>query len=174
MGRNNNGDIDHNNNDSKMRNYSITKKPGEWYDARVIDKYGTKYQNYFETEIECEGWVYFIFENEKKPLTHEEEMDYAATLNRVLPEDIQVIAWCPVPDHFSARFSCSYRLYRYYFAKRLLNLEKMKEAGLQLQGRHDYRNFCKMDAVNVRNYEREVLSFDIRPATPSAAVGHVT
>ena len=107
--------------------------------------------------------------NDERPLlSHEEEMDYAATLNRVLPEDIQVIAWCPVPDHFSARFSCSYRLYRYYFAKRLLNLEKMKEAGLQLQGRHDYRNFCKMDAVNVRNYEREVLSFDIRPATPSA------
>ena len=78
MGRSNNGDINHNNNDIEMRDYSVTKKPGEWYNAQVTDKYGVEHQNYFETEIECEGWVYFIFENEKKPLTHEEEMDSLA------------------------------------------------------------------------------------------------
>ena len=104
-------------------------------------------------------------------LSMEEEMNYAAMLNRVLPEDIRVIAWCPVPEHFSARFSCSYRLYRYYFAKRQLNLAKMLVAGQLLCGKHDYRNFCKMDVINVRNYERELLSFAIREGTPSAGTG---
>ena len=62
-----------------MRDYSITNKPGEWYDAQVVDKYGTKYQNYFETELECEEWIYYIFENEKEPLTKSQEMDMLAT-----------------------------------------------------------------------------------------------
>ena len=87
-------------------------------------------------------------------------------MNRVLPNDIRVVGWCPVPDHFSARFSCSYRLYRYYFTKRQMDLELMRTGGNHLVGQHDYRNFCKMDVVNVRNYDREVLSFTIAPATP--------
>ena len=104
-------------------------------------------------------------------LSHTNEMDYAAMLNRVLPEDIRCIAWCPVPDHFSARFSCSYRTYRYYFAKRQLNLDLMQQAGTLLTGKHDYRNFCKMDVVNVRNYERELLSCTIHEAMPSTNTG---
>ena len=98
-------------------------------------------------------------------LPHEEELDYAMLLNRVLPKDIRIIAWCPVPDHFNARFSCSYRLYRYYFTKRQLDLEAMRVGGKYLLGQHDFRNFCKMDVVNVRNYNRELLSFNISPAT---------
>ena len=43
----------------------------------------------------------------------------------------------------------------------------MKQGGQQLLGVHDYRNFCKMDVVNVRNYERELLSFDIKEAIPA-------
>ena len=87
-------------------------------------------------------------------------------MNRVLPNDIRVVGWCPVPDHFSARFSCSYRLYRYYFTKRQMDLELMRTGGNHLVGQHDYRNFCKMDVVNVRKYDRELLSFTIAPATP--------
>jgi len=56
-----------------MRDYSITKKPGEWYDAQVTDKYGVNHQNYFETELKCEEWIYYIFESEKEPLTKEQE-----------------------------------------------------------------------------------------------------
>ena len=66
-----------------MRDYSITNKPGEWYDAQVVDKYGTKYQNYFETELECEEWIYYIFENEKPPLTKEQE---STLLNRAIQD----------------------------------------------------------------------------------------
>ena len=47
-----------------MRNFSITKKKGEWYDARVIDSYGNKYQNYFEHAHEANDWIYYIWEKE--------------------------------------------------------------------------------------------------------------
>jgi len=47
-----------------MRDYSITKKKGEWYDARVTDSYGNKYQNYFETYVEAGDWIFYIWEKE--------------------------------------------------------------------------------------------------------------
>ena len=47
-----------------MRDFSITKKKGEWYDARVVDSYGNKYQNYFEHAHEASEWVYYIWEKE--------------------------------------------------------------------------------------------------------------
>ena len=47
-----------------MRDYSITKKEGEWYDTQVTDSYGKKYQNYFESAHECSEWIYYIWEKE--------------------------------------------------------------------------------------------------------------
>ena len=61
-----------------MRDYSITRKEGEWYNAEVTDRFGSKFQNYFETELECEEWIYYIFDNEKEPLTQEEQMESLA------------------------------------------------------------------------------------------------
>ena len=61
-----------------MRDYSVTKKSGQWYHAKVTDGYGSECDNYFETEQECINWIYYIWENEKPPLTHEEEMDMLA------------------------------------------------------------------------------------------------
>ena len=46
------------------RSYSITRKDGELYDARVVDSYGKKYQNYFEHAYEANNWVYYIWEKE--------------------------------------------------------------------------------------------------------------
>lgn len=40
------------------------------------------------------------------------EMDYCGMLNKVLPPDIRALAWAPVTEGFSARFSCSDRTYR--------------------------------------------------------------
>jgi len=64
MGRSNNGDINHNNNDSKMRDFKITKKDGEWYNTVVTDSYGRKYQNWYETASEASDWVMYIWEKE--------------------------------------------------------------------------------------------------------------
>ena len=48
-----------------MRDFDITKKEGEWYDARVVDSYGNKYQNYFETASEANDWIYYIWRKEE-------------------------------------------------------------------------------------------------------------
>ena len=47
-----------------MRNYSITRKEGEWYDTQVTDSYGNKYQNYFEFAHEANDWIYYVWSKE--------------------------------------------------------------------------------------------------------------
>lgn len=78
----------------------------------------------------------------------EEEIDYCSVLNRVLPDNIQCIAWSPVADSFSARFDCKGRTYKYFFPKGRLDIEKMQISLKFLLGTHDFRNFCKMDVGN--------------------------
>lgn len=94
----------------------------------------------------------------------DKELDYVTILNRVLPPDIRILAWCPVEDKCSARFDCYSRTYRYFFfarKKHELNLERMAEAMTKLIGVHDFRNFCKVDPVNVSNFTRQILQFGI-------------
>ena len=66
-----------------MRDYSITKNKGEWYNAKVTDSFGVDHQNYYETEQECIDWIYYIWESEKKPLTKEQE---SILLNRAIQD----------------------------------------------------------------------------------------
>ena len=47
-----------------MRDYKITRKKGELYNAIVTDSYGKKYQNYFETAYQANEWVYYIWSKE--------------------------------------------------------------------------------------------------------------
>jgi len=47
-----------------MRDYSITRKENEWYNAKVTDSYGNKYQNYFETASEANEWAYYVWSKE--------------------------------------------------------------------------------------------------------------
>ena len=51
-------------NTTSMRNYSITRKQGQWYNAKVTDSYGNKYQNYFEFAHEANDWIYFVWSKE--------------------------------------------------------------------------------------------------------------
>ena len=51
-------------NTTNMRDYSITRKTGEWYDTQVTDSYGNKYQNYFEFAHEANDWVYYVWSKE--------------------------------------------------------------------------------------------------------------
>lgn len=54
--------------------------------------------------------------------TEVKEINYCKILNRVLPNNIQCLAWSPVDQNFSARFDCKTRTYRYYFPKGRLNI----------------------------------------------------
>ena len=104
-------------------------------------------------------------------LPRSEELDYVAIVNRQLPPDIRLLAWEDVPKTFSARFSPVSRTYRYFFARRSLDIKKMQEAAQLLVGKHDFRNFCKMNVISVKNFEREILSFEVRPASLAVREG---
>ena len=120
-----------------------------------------------------------------------DEIPYCQVLNRLLPPDIRMLAWCPAPPlDFSARFSCKERRYRYFFtqpaftptmgpaglltvpresnssARRRregwLDIDAMREAAHKFIGLHDFRNFCKVDpSKQIENFERRIFHADI-------------
>ncbi|KAF5691555.1 pseudouridine synthase [Fusarium denticulatum] len=106
-----------------------------------------------------------------------DELQYPRLLNRVLPPDIRILAWCPSPPpEFSARFSCRERQYRYFFTQPAftpepsvrgarngwLDIEAMREAAKRYQGEHDFRNFCKIDpGKQITNFVRTIYEADI-------------
>ena len=65
--------------DMNKRDYKITRKKGEWWNAQVTDSHGEDHQNYFETNKKANDWIVWIWENEKEPLTHDQEMEMLAT-----------------------------------------------------------------------------------------------
>ncbi|KAI9714972.1 MAG: hypothetical protein M1812_006285 [Candelaria pacifica] len=129
------------------------------------------------------------------------EIPYPQILNRILPEDVRILAWCPSPPlDFSARFSCKERRYRYFFtqpafaptpgstgllgsggdgrARRRegwLDIPAMREAAKAFEGSHDFRNFCKIDpGKQITNFERRIFFADIEEVDPrNAPVGYV-
>lgn len=91
------------------------------------------------------------------------ELPYVQILNSLLPDEIRVLSWAPVNVDFDARFSCTYRKYKYFFPGADLNIELMNTAAKKLQGHHDFRNFCKMDVANgVMQFQRNITSFVVR------------
>ena len=123
-----------------------------------------------------------------------DEIPYPQVLNRLLPPDVRVLAWCPSPPKdFSARFSCKERRYKYFFtqpafsptispdipSKRTndssqqsrregwLNIRAMQVAAESFVGLHDFRNFCKVDASKqIENFERRIFRATIDELDP--------
>ncbi|KAF2198829.1 pseudouridine synthase [Delitschia confertaspora ATCC 74209] len=121
------------------------------------------------------------------------ELPYIQILNRVLPPDIRILAWCPnPPPDFSARFSCKERRYKYFFTNPCftpvpgssglypsqtpnadilregwLDIEAMREGCRNLVGLHDFRNFCKIDvSKQITNFQRRIFHADIEEICP--------
>lgn len=96
--------------------------------------------------------------------SYKPEHDYVAILNRILPPTIRVFAWSPVSPNFSARFSCRYRHYKYFFSSQGLNIDLMRAGASRLVGEHDFRNLCKLDpAKQIKMFKRRIISVDITP-----------
>ncbi|KAL7413471.1 pseudouridine synthase, partial [Mrakia frigida] len=105
------------------------------------------------------------------------EYPYLNIINKLLPDTIRILAWSPLhpASEFDARYSCSYRHYKYFFSLnaipsgadadgRVLDVEKMQEAASYLVGEHDFRNFCKIDgSKQITNYTRRIHSATISP-----------
>ncbi|OCT46999.1 putative pseudouridylate synthase [Cladophialophora carrionii] len=119
--------------------------------------------------IDSEDLATETYKKEFDPVA--DELPYISLLNALLPPDIRVLAWCPSPPaNFDARFSCRERRYKYFFTNPAfcptpgplgllrggdgrararegwLDVERMKIAAKKLEGVHDFRNFCKIDA----------------------------
>jgi tRNA pseudouridine38/39 synthase len=104
-----------------------------------------------------------------------EEIDYVRTLNGALPQTIRVTAWAPAPPGFSARFSASWRRYRYFLVddcagggngggnagRTRLDVGAMRAAAAHLVGTHDFRNFCRADIPAVTNFTRTLLDLTV-------------
>ncbi|CBZ51437.1 hypothetical protein NCLIV_012350 [Neospora caninum Liverpool] len=103
-----------------------------------------------------------------KRLFPEENYDYAAVLNAVLPGDIRIVASAPVPPGFDARFDCTGRVYKYFFHSEGLDLPRMHRAAQRFVGEHNFRYFCKLDPRQYRNPRRTLTSFAIEPVGDSA------
>ena len=131
----------------------------------------------------------------------QDEIPYPQVLNRLLPRDIRVLAWCPAPPtDFSARFSCRERRYRYFFTQpafnptygndrnafRLANVEgtykrrrdgwldvaAMSVAAKRYEGLHDFRNFCKIDpSKEIEDFRRRIFFSEIQEVDPAIAPG---
>ncbi|KAF1931227.1 pseudouridylate synthase 3 [Didymella exigua CBS 183.55] len=125
-----------------------------------------------------------------------DELPYMQLLNRVLPPDIRVYAWCPnPPPDFSARFSCKERRYKYFFTNPAfapvpgsaglyspahhpdsapmregwLDIAAMQDGCDRLVGLHDFRNFCKIDASKqLTNFQRRIFHASIDEVSPLA------
>lgn len=101
-----------------------------------------------------------------KNKSQDKELDYVGMLNRVLPENIKVIAWAPVRKEFSSRFGCKSRSYSYIFPIGDLCVDSMRKALSYLVGEHDFRNLCSFDLKNnVTNHRRTILSATIQPTS---------
>ncbi len=91
------------------------------------------------------------------------------SLNDLLPDDIRIHAVTLAPPGFDARYSASFRRYRYQIADKLapknpllarqtlwikheLDLVQMQASALGLIGLHDYASFCrpKLGATTIR------------------------
>ena len=109
-----------------------------------------------------------------------DELPYPRLLNRLLPPDIRILAWCPTtPPEFSARHHCRERQYRYFFTQPAyqptpnslehptsrdsrakggkekpmdgwLDIAAMRAAAKKFEGLHDFRNFCKIDGTKTQ------------------------
>lgn len=124
-----------------------------------------------------------------------DEIPYCQVLNRILPPDIRMLAWCPdPPPDFSARFSCKERRYRYFFTQPAfsptvgfstsrdshsptppsgarrggwLDISAMRVAARKYTGLHDFRNFCKLDpSKQIENFNRRIFHADIECLDP--------
>jgi tRNA pseudouridine38/39 synthase len=96
--------------------------------------------------------------------TSNAEPTYIEQLNGCLPPSIRILAYDDrIPDDFSARFSCVKRHYKYLLHPAIvgcdpLDVDAMNEACKLLEGDHDFRNFCKLDASKqITNFKRIIL-----------------
>ena len=52
-------------------------------------------------------------------------------------------------------------MYRYYFLRRKYDVDRIRDAVKRLEGEHDFRNFCRIDTINVCDFTRAIFRGDV-------------
>lgn len=99
-------------------------------------------------------------------------LNYTRILNGVLPNDIRVTGYTPVPTTFNARFDCVAREYRYFFVGgEDVSLSAMQDAAAHFVGEHDFSLLCKK-TEHVQNYRRTIFSAALVETGGSSGLRH--
>jgi tRNA pseudouridine38/39 synthase len=109
-----------------------------------------------ESEMEIEPQVNDVVDIE-------DEIPYCSMLNRLLPSEIRILGWTPVPHTFDARFSCTHRSYKYFFHSKGFNIPEMQKAASHFVGTHDFRHFCKLEPTKLHEefFTRTIFESEI-------------
>ncbi len=96
-------------------------------------------------------------------------------LNRILPNDIEIISAKKVPNNFHARFSVKRKTYIYKiynqqkncflankvaFVKEYLDIDKMQQCAKILMGKHNFKGFCSSN-TNAKDFEKTIYDISI-------------
>jgi len=107
-----------------------------------------------------------------------EPLKWARVLNKVLAPDLGVVSSKQVSEEFHSRFSAQDRFYRYRILTgvrdpirsrfvheygRELDIPKMQQAALALQGDHDFKAFTEELDPGVENTRRILFSLKVKP-----------
>jgi tRNA pseudouridine38-40 synthase len=104
-----------------------------------------------------------------------EPAELCRALNKRLPRDVHVLAASPASSSFHARHDAVARSYLYQISRRRTALAKpwvwwvrdpldvlrLRDAALQLEGRHDFRHFAEIDAGSSDSTLVEVESVEV-------------
>jgi tRNA pseudouridine38-40 synthase len=125
-----------------IEHYLITALQKKKY-IRYIKQSGFEVASRTDKYVSARGSA-FSFITDKTPILME--------INSALPRHIGVWAFAEVPLDFLSRFNAEFRHYKYFtpYAKKLYNIEMMKKAIKNLEGRHDFKNFAKYDKEEIK------------------------
>ena len=103
--------------------------------------------------------------------------EWKKALNHYLPDDIHIKEVEFVDENFHSRFSSKSKKYVYYLNtnefdpikkdyiyqyNRELDIKQMQEDAKLFVGHHDYMNFCANSIEEVKSFEKDIHSFDIK------------
>jgi len=151
---------------SRLPSEEVAESEGPIEEEKIdeVDEVGQDLEDDFQSLSVSYGPSSSNTSVKKKLASAEREHDYVHMINRLLPPTIRVIAWSPVSPTFSARFSCKYRHYKYFFSSLNLDIPAMQAAAARLVGDHDFRNLCKLDVQKqITSFQRTILRASVEP-----------
>lgn len=119
-----------------------------------IDEYVFNGKKYFKTIYTKEDFE--VSEEDKK------EIPYDIVLNNILPEEIKVKGWAPVPHNFSARHHCRERHYKYFFVDKTNLFSSYTKTSEIISKKNNFYDLSKHTKENaVYDFKLKEMKFEM-------------